>query len=243
MRGPQPQRSDGGYELRGGAMTRAIQSGIGPSCIALLLSMPVFAAQGPALDLASIRTQAAVIEKQWKARAPDARTYFASIYALLAKSATPPSGEQPPERYRQILRVANDALTKNVAAVADWNRLPLYKAQTDIAMELCTLATPAALRKAYAQASSTYVASLTAAAAAIHTEGQPSLNVSPPEGTPNAVAGMDPAAIKDPKARAAYEASIRANAQLSAAVGERMYLQQRIATLRSVCKQTTNETH
>src|SRR5690349_10616544 len=96
--------------------------------VAVLSTAPVFA-QEPAVNLAAIRAQAAALERQWQPRGAQAREYFQNARGLLAKSKAATTNETRAASFRQGIRIAGDALTKNVALVTDVDRGRLYQAQ------------------------------------------------------------------------------------------------------------------
>jgi hypothetical protein len=221
------------------------------ACFAPLICVPAIGAQAADASHESMRVQAAALERQWRPRAADANAYFAKVLALLAKGNAPASsGEMRAASYGQKIAIANDALTKKVALVADTDHAPLYRAQTQIAVAMCRLpfstitdrAVRADLEKDSQHTLATYIAALSNAAEAIPDRGTPLLNVAPPAGTPGGIPGMDPAAIKDPKLRAEYEASLRANARLAAAARERADIRDSIALINVACRKTATVT-
>jgi hypothetical protein len=217
----------------------------------LLVCVPAIAAQAADASPESLRAQAAALERQWQPRAADANAYFAKVLALLATANAPASsGEMRAASYGQKIAIASDALTKKVALVADGNHASLYRAQTRIAVAMCRLpfsaiadrAVRANLEKQSQQTLATYIAALSNAAEAIPDRGTPLLNVAPPAGTPGGIPGMDPAAIKDPKLRAEYEASLRANARLAEAARERADIRDNLALMNVACRKTATVT-
>lgn len=192
------------------------------------------ASQKPAMDPKSFEARAETLESGWRATAKAAAGYFGGVSTLLREAGDAGIGLND-----QTHAAARTALQKQLATVADGDRGALYKAQGAVAQWLLTAAPAAAdeasfgrLRKQTAETAIAYLKVLTARRRAIATDKKPVTNVAPPPGTPGPViAGMDPAAIKDPAARRAYEAAIAENDKLAATVREQSQLDAEIAAL------------
>ena len=209
-----------------------------------LASLPQWcaaAAQDTPMTVSSIATESAALEKQWQPREPEAGAYFRKSAELIQKGTSTSAKEDPVARYAKLAEVAQNALGKDVARLQGVDRVPVYKAQADIAaallgLDLSQVADPArmaGLRESFAQIENNYVSTLARVAKAMPDPGPITLNVAPPGGSTGgpAGAGMDPKDIKDPAARRKYEADIQANNARVAAANERSYLDRRVVEL------------
>ncbi|HWJ34905.1 MAG TPA: hypothetical protein VNR70_06545 [Steroidobacteraceae bacterium] len=200
------------------------------------------AAQSTVMSSTTLAGRAADVERLWKAKVPEARGYFNDVLPLVAAPA--PAAASPTEAaayYRELLRVGESALRKNVAALdADADKLALYKEQANIAAQLLAARISdldeqsyGDLRNAYSETVIGYVLKLRKTANSMTVSSPTSLNVAPPKtATGGTTGGMDPGAIGDPKAKAAYEAALKENDRRLYVAREKDYVERRKRELR-----------